>query len=265
VGLEVAKRTTWVVDVSARPSDFDPWEDATLIDSDGRVLHTIELENARDYVVPITFDACWDDPDYPAEVTLEVEVGISAGAVVRSIRIDPRPAKTREGYSAWPLQGMSSYERLGRLPELPVPSLLREALAHAAMPRSRPLISEMGWHAVDLLQILPIGRAPRLPNIERERIWHYYAQAIADTNLMTELDQREWIFKKLHEENPEVWRYSEGNRSTADYDRLRSFLDEAEAKLERVGSRSLEPGSFTLPSVGWTSGARRPVRGSRRA
>lgn len=249
-GLGAAK-PTWVVDVFARESDFDPWEDHSLIDADGFVHHTIELADAPNYVVPITFKASCDDSGYPTEVTLEIEVRRSAGAFIRSITLDPRRAKTLPG-SAWPMQGMAEYEHVGAQPALPVPRLLREALAYAAMPRERQHVDEMGYHAEHVMGLLQSKRAPRISAYERDLMRHFYAETMKDPRCKTKQDRLHAVYEKLNQVLPDEWPWTgSGARRTADYSRLRPFFDEMEAELERIGSRTLEPGSFKLPD-GWT-------------
>jgi hypothetical protein len=246
-------KPAWVVDVTAWESDFDPWEDHTLVDSQGFVVHTIELVEAPGYVVPITFSACRDDLSKPYEVTLDIEVRITAGANIRRVTCEPRRTRVLKG-SRWPLQGMSEFEHLGEIQER-APTLKREALAHAAMPSARPHIDEMGYHVDVVLPQLERRkqRRKRTSTYERDLMRHFYAQALADSEVVTRDDQLRFVFEKLSEAAPETWFYvDDDSRSTADYKRLRDFLNEMDDELERVGARgrlpSLEPGSFVLPA-----------------
>lgn len=256
-GLGVPK-PTWVVDVAAwmpewagkgpvpvdyfvRPADFDPWEDQTLVDRDGRVIHTIGLAEAPEYVVPITFEACLDDPSLPCEVILDVEVSVSTGAIVRDLRMPPKKAKGVDA-SAWPLQAASKYEHVGEVPKLPVERFRREAVAHAAMPRSRPHVDEMGYHVETVLPLLKARRAPRISSYERDVMRHYYALALRRDDF-TKDDRLSFILRGLNEVFPDRARFNAA--------RLRPFVKEMDAELDRVGPLQL-PENHSLPA-GWAS------------
>ena len=191
------------MEVTARETDFDPWEDATLVDSEGFVVHTIELEDAPDYVVPITFSACYDDPRLPVEVTLEIEVRLSAGVILRRVIAEPRPASLVHG-SAWPSDGMSEYAYVGDF-KVATPTLTRDALAHAAMPRSRPHYDEMGYHAVEVTRTLVVHREPRLSSYERDLMRHHYARALASPECTAKQDRTAFVHDALIKEMPGRW------------------------------------------------------------
>ena len=214
-----------MVDVTARPSDFDPWEDMTLVGRDGFVLHTIGLADAAGYVVPITFEACYEDPASPYDVTLEIEVRISAGVIVREVRIVPKRARTFPS-AVWRLQGMSEAEHIGEI-HVPTTSLTREAQAHAAMPAARPHVDEMGYHAETVLALFPKERRkPRKSSYERDLMRHYYADALKQPNAATKRATYAYMYEKLNEKLPEQFPYTDDDRRGADYMRLRVFFDE---------------------------------------
>ena len=179
------------------------------------------------FVLPQVFHACWDDLDkYPAVVKFDVEVRLWTGP--RAIRV-VLEARFEEGVGHdW---DDSPYEYLGELPRVPIPTLLREAVAQAAMPASNPVREEMGRHA-GAVRALKMKRAPRIERWDLNQIRFFDWEARANPEITTEWERREYIFEKLHEWSPADWPRGDGR--TPDYDRLKPFLAELDRE-RRVG------------------------------
>jgi hypothetical protein len=233
--LSTAKRH-WEVEVVDRDRPPDSIE-IPPVTPDGRIVEDIPLEDAPGYVVPRSFDAaCQDDPVLPADVTLQVDVTITRGPIVVGVHLTPRrePRPTR-----WPLAQIPAQEWIGFV-NLPLPQLLREALAHAAMPAARPMIDELGWHAQALLETLPARRKPRITVEDRELVLHYYALTLTDNRYSTESERLAAVWQKLFQDNPERW---------PSLTSVKRVGREAAQALDRAGGPfTLQPGTWKLPS-----------------
>lgn len=196
-----------------------------IVDGDGRVL-ALNFD-APGFVAPVVFTAASDDPDeYPARVALEVEVWPWNGPVVSQVVIEPR-LEFAQGSDLLD----SPYEYLGTLPAITVPTLLREAVAHAAMPASKPFRDEIGKHVTAVLKLLPVKRAPRIPRDEQNLIRFAYEKALNDPELKTKYEQREHVFEQLHRAYPDSWPRNEDLRMP-ERDRLRSWLADLDRERE---------------------------------
>jgi len=68
--------------------------------------------------------------------------------------------------SVW-APGRAPYLQVGSIPEIPLPLLLREALARAAVPADRPYLSEAMLHYESVLSSMVPKQAPQISHHER--------------------------------------------------------------------------------------------------
>jgi hypothetical protein len=197
-----------------------------------RFRETVALEDAPDFCVPWRFDAVFDEPAYPVVITLQI-----AGCVLRRVVLAPRLDRTPElievdGSSAW--IGRAPYLNVGSVPELPISRLFRDALARAAMPRDRPLASEIMRHTADVAASLPIKRAPRHSHHEEAVMREAYREAV-NSGISAKHEIRERVLDALCETFPDRWQRTPASaaRKTPDGDSLRAHIARIERELKR--------------------------------
>lgn len=246
-GLETAKPGIWVIEPQPLLGVFEPAALADpyfqMVGTDGIVLHTTELDGAEGYVVPMSYIAWYDDPAYPFELRLEID---AEDQMVPLLRAGFEPRTVRLSASKWPLS-RPVRRWVGSQPTTHWPKLQREALAYAAMPRERPHIDEIGYHAAEVLPLLRQRREPRITPEQRDLMRRAYIEALTQPELRTKEERLTYVQDRLSEEWPDHW------PASGWYRRLQPVAHEMDVELERAGeleSFQLQPGSFTLPD-GW--------------
>ncbi len=208
-----------------------PREDVEWLDGDGlRFRDVVTLEDAPGFCVPWRFDACFDDPGYPVVIRLTIVNGEFVEAVLKP-RLDRNPELIKiDGGSAW--IGRAPCLPVGSIPEIPASRLLRDALARAAMPVERPLVSEVNRHTREVAAALPIRRAQRYSHHELAVIRSAYSEALL-AGITTKNAQREHVFDALCAAFPELyWRTpASSNRRTPDGEFLRPVLARIECEF----------------------------------
>lgn len=209
-----------------------PREDVEWQDGEGlRFREVVPLEDAPGFCVPRHFDACFDEPAYPVVIRLKIADCELVEAVLKP-RVDRRNELIEvDGGSEW-LVG-TPYLPVGSIPEIPIQRLIRDALARAAMPAKRPLVSEIANHAHEVEALLPIRRAARYSHHEYAVMRGAYREAL-DSGITTKHEQREHVFDALCVTFPELWRRtpSEAERKSPDGDSLRPHLTRIARELD---------------------------------
>jgi hypothetical protein len=196
-----------------------------------RVPDAVELVDAPGYVVPRRFEAVVNDLGYPVLIRLQIRVDSRGRPVEPWVVLEPRVDRTPElvdlndgdtWRAAWRERRGAPYLHVGSIPELPVPRLLRDALAFAAMPSDQPLLSEMGLHVDSVATAIGGKRAPRVSHHERAVMRSAVRGAPEGA---PKHEEREHVHSVLAETFPYRWKRDDrDDRKTPDYDRLRPHL-----------------------------------------
>lgn len=204
-----------------------------------RLTRYVELPDVPGLVVPLRFSAEFGHLDYPAVVTLHISV-YRRGPLVRLIETRPRLdyAESEEimglGYPWDEWAFVTPEDSLGQLPSLPVPTLLRESLAYAAVPHEDPHMAQMGKHRATALAAMRARRARRLSKTELILLRKFAHEAADDPTVTTQYQRLAFIHDRMHKALPEQWPNDERGR-LPDYYRVKPHV----AKIDRENAVSI--------------------------